>query len=128
VPATETAIRAAVGDTGHTSKALRWWVALAHLLQSNQSLKLFWNGCLICSICVSSCVCLFETRRLLTQKRGLRRAGTGGHADPFVYMVCEICAKQLALGWECQISITLLCVWMMISQCSWILLLVTESV
>jgi hypothetical protein len=24
VPATETAIRAAVGDTGHTSKALRW--------------------------------------------------------------------------------------------------------
>ncbi|XP_051213986.1 uncharacterized protein [Lolium perenne] len=50
VPATETAIRAAVGDTGHTSKALRW---------------------------------------LLTQKRGLRRAGTGGHADPFVYMVAS---------------------------------------
>uniref|UniRef100_A0ACD5Z0Z3 Uncharacterized protein n=1 Tax=Avena sativa TaxID=4498 RepID=A0ACD5Z0Z3_AVESA len=48
VPATETAIRAAVGNSGQTSKALRW---------------------------------------LLKQKRGLRRSGTGGHADPFVYRV-----------------------------------------
>ncbi|KAK3125894.1 hypothetical protein QOZ80_7BG0611090 [Eleusine coracana subsp. coracana] len=48
VPITETAIRAAVGDNGGTSKALRW---------------------------------------LLKQKGGLRRAGTGGIADPYVYMV-----------------------------------------
>uniref|UniRef100_A0A8I6WAQ7 HTH three-helical bundle domain-containing protein n=1 Tax=Hordeum vulgare subsp. vulgare TaxID=112509 RepID=A0A8I6WAQ7_HORVV len=47
-PATETAIRAAVGDNAVTSKALRW---------------------------------------LLKQKRGLRRAGTGGRPDPYVYMV-----------------------------------------
>ncbi|KAK3127903.1 hypothetical protein QOZ80_7AG0579930 [Eleusine coracana subsp. coracana] len=48
VPATETAIRAAVGDNGGTSKALRW---------------------------------------LLKQKGGLRRTGTGGIADPYLYMV-----------------------------------------
>ncbi|CAM0907120.1 unnamed protein product [Alopecurus aequalis] len=48
VPATETAIRAAVGDNARTSKALRW---------------------------------------LLKQKRGLRRAGTGGRPDPYVYRV-----------------------------------------
>uniref|UniRef100_A0A0A9D6X5 HTH three-helical bundle domain-containing protein n=1 Tax=Arundo donax TaxID=35708 RepID=A0A0A9D6X5_ARUDO len=48
VPATETAIRAAVGDNSGTSKALRW---------------------------------------LLKQEGGLRRAGTGGLADPYVYMV-----------------------------------------
>ncbi|XP_048554929.1 uncharacterized protein LOC125535901 [Triticum urartu] len=47
-PATETAIRAAVGDNAVTSKALRW---------------------------------------LLKQKRGLRRAGTGGRPDPYVYMI-----------------------------------------
>ncbi|KAL6841848.1 hypothetical protein ACP4OV_028360 [Aristida adscensionis] len=46
-PATETAIRAAVGDNSGTSKALRW---------------------------------------LLKREGGLRRAGTGGPADPFVYM------------------------------------------
>uniref|UniRef100_A0A453AUX8 HTH three-helical bundle domain-containing protein n=1 Tax=Aegilops tauschii subsp. strangulata TaxID=200361 RepID=A0A453AUX8_AEGTS len=62
-PATETAIRAAVGDNAVTSKALRW---------------------------------------LLKQKRGLRRAGTGGRPDPYVYMVREICATQFALEWECQ--------------------------
>ncbi|XP_047065511.1 uncharacterized protein LOC124673479 [Lolium rigidum] len=47
VPATEAAIRAAVGDNAKTSKAMRW---------------------------------------LLKQER-LRRAGTGGRFDPYVYMV-----------------------------------------
>ncbi|KAL6657453.1 hypothetical protein ACP70R_005233 [Stipagrostis hirtigluma subsp. patula] len=47
-PATETAIRAAVGDNSGTSKALRW---------------------------------------LLKREGGLRRAGSGGSADPYVYMV-----------------------------------------
>jgi hypothetical protein len=55
-----------------------------------------------CFICVSSCVCLFEIRRLLKQKRGLRRAGTGGRPDPYVYMVREISTKQFALGCEFQ--------------------------
>ncbi|XP_015695103.1 uncharacterized protein LOC107304661 isoform X2 [Oryza brachyantha] len=48
VPATETAIRAAIGDNAGTSKALRW---------------------------------------LLTRRGCLRRSGTGGRRDPYVYMV-----------------------------------------
>ncbi|KAL5197052.1 hypothetical protein ABZP36_000564 [Zizania latifolia] len=47
-PATETAIRAAVGDNAGTSKALRW---------------------------------------LLKRQGYLRRAGTGGRGDPYLYMV-----------------------------------------
>uniref|UniRef100_A0A453AV41 Uncharacterized protein n=1 Tax=Aegilops tauschii subsp. strangulata TaxID=200361 RepID=A0A453AV41_AEGTS len=51
----------------------------------------------------------FGIRRLLKQKRGLRRAGTGGRPDPYVYMVREICATQFALEWECQFQ-NILCV------------------
>jgi hypothetical protein len=58
---------------------------------------------------VFSCVCLFEIRRLLKQKGGLRRAGTGGRPDPYVYMVREFCAKQFALECEFQTQ-NMLCV------------------
>jgi hypothetical protein len=61
-----------------------------------------------CSVGVSSCVCLFEIRRLLKQER-LRRAGTGGRFDPYVYMVREICSAEFVLEWECQIQ-NILCV------------------
>uniref|UniRef100_A0A0E0LP85 HTH three-helical bundle domain-containing protein n=1 Tax=Oryza punctata TaxID=4537 RepID=A0A0E0LP85_ORYPU len=55
LPATETTIRAAVGDNAGTSKALR----------------------------------------LLLKRGCLRRTGTGGRSDPYVYMVCETYANCL---------------------------------